>query len=137
MRKKKIDNNWPIIWHLSRLRVAQTPIFPSYSTFTLLFLILVIDFHTWWRCHLIFVSLAQLSSHRSVIHKQDITELWLLSCASKTEIGWQHHQVWKFITKIINKIVKSGIWRKNRSLSKSVKKSFKKYVQIYEFSTLF
>ena len=82
----------------------------------LLLQILFVDFHTWWRCHLIFVSHAQLSSHRSVIHKQDITELWLLSCASETEIGWQRHQVWKIITKIRNKIVKSGIWRKNRSL---------------------
>ena len=80
--------------------------------FTFLFLILVMDFHTWWRCHPISVSQAQLSSHNSVISCLWITDRWLLSCASETKIRWQRHQVWKFT----NNICKSKILLKKCSL---------------------
>ena len=80
--------------------------------FTFLFLILVMNFHTWWHCHPISVPQAQLSSHNSVISCLWITDRWLLSCASETKIRWQRHQVWKFT----NNICKSKILLKKCSL---------------------
>ena len=97
------------LWTLVFIRLL---FFCHIPLFTILFLILVSGFHTWWRCHPISVSLAQLSSHNSVISCLWITDRWLLSCASETKMRWQRHQVWKST----NNICKSKILLKKCSL---------------------